>query len=114
MNNELYRIRKAVENVCQLMEMLVTLQQTDHKCCREVSMPAEAAAAQQHVAPAAPVPEILYNRKAAADYLLVHPRTVTRYRACGKLLFVYNEDDQIRYRESDLATCYFWKWGKHP
>ena len=58
--------------------------------------------------------EKLYNRKGAAEFLLVDPRTVTRYRVSGKLRFVYNEGDQIRYRESDLAACYFWKWGKRP
>ena len=49
--------------------------------------------------PAEPEPDTLYNRKEAADFLLVDPRTVTRYRNSGKLRFVYNADNRIRYRE---------------
>lgn len=64
--------------------------------------------------PASPADENLYNRKEAAAFLMVDPRTVTRYRIDGKLRFVYNEDNRIRYREEDLSDCYFWKWGKRP
>lgn len=59
-------------------------------------------------------PDKLYNRNEAAAFLLVDPRTVTRYRINGKLRFVLNEDNRIRYREEDLNDCYFWKWGKRP
>ena len=61
-----------------------------------------------------PGPDVLYNRKEAAEYLLVDPRTVTRYRVDEKLRFIRTDTGQIRYRESDLADCYFWKWGKRP
>ncbi len=66
--------------------------------------------------PNAEQPEKLYNRKEAAAYLLVHPRSVTRYRLSGKLKAVYADgnETQIRYREEDLKGCYFWKWGKQP
>ena len=61
-----------------------------------------------------PEPDVLYNRKEAADLLLVDPRTVTRYRINGKLAFVHNEAGRIRYRKEDLQACYRWKWGRHP
>jgi len=64
--------------------------------------------------PVSPADEHLYNRKEAADFLLVDPRTVTRYRINGKLRFVRNDDGRIRYRREDLHACYFWKWGKKP
>lgn len=60
------------------------------------------------------VADVLFNRKAAAEYLLVDPRTVTRYRLEGKLRFIYNEAGKIRYRQKDLDDCFFWKWGKRP
>ncbi|MFC3198269.1 helix-turn-helix domain-containing protein [Parapedobacter deserti] len=64
---------------------------------------------------AEPVPEEkLFNRNEAAAFLLVHPRTVTRYRTSGRLRFVHNADSRIRYREEDLKDCYFWKWDKRP
>lgn len=66
------------------------------------------------VDPEEPIPDTLSNRKEAADFLLVDPRTVTRYRVKGKPRFVLNEDGQIRYRTEDLHACYFWKWGKKP
>lgn len=58
--------------------------------------------------------EKLYNRKEAAAFLLVAPRTVTRYRAEGKLAFVRSRKGQIYYREADLRECYFRKWGRQP
>ena len=64
--------------------------------------------------PEAMPPEHLYNRKEAAAFLLVDPRSVTRYRTSGKLKHVYNENERIRYREEDLQACYFWKWGRWP
>lgn len=60
------------------------------------------------------VSQALYNRKEAAAFLLVHPRSVTRYRLEGKLLFVRNDDSRIRYRREDLQACYLWKWGSTP
>lgn len=58
--------------------------------------------------------EKLFNRKEAADYLKVDPRTVTRYRVKRRLCFVRNDDNRIRYREEDLNDCYYWKWGRRP
>lgn len=67
------------------------------------------------VTPSEPAaPEMLRNRNEAAEFLLVDPRTVTRYRIKGKVRFVLNDDNRIRYREEDLSDCYFWKWGKRP
>lgn len=98
----------------QLMETLVALQTENHQCCRAVTLPDAALLPQKPEEPIEPVPEILYNRKEAADFLLVDPRTVTRYRINGKLRFVRNDDGRIRYRREDLHACYFWKWGKKP
>lgn len=61
-----------------------------------------------------PHPPTLYNRKEAAAFLLVHPRTVSRYRATGKLQAVRDDDNRTRYRQEDLEACYRWKWGTNP
>lgn len=58
--------------------------------------------------------EKLFNRKEAAEYLKVDPRTVTRYRVKRQLRFVYNDNNRIRYRKEDLNDCYHWKWGRRP
>lgn len=109
MEKDISLIRVTLTDIHRLMEELVACQSADRQCCRAVTMPLPQA--DSH----GPEPdEKLYNRKGAAEFLLVDPRTVTRYRVSGKLRFVYNEGDQIRYRESDLAACYFWKWGKRP
>lgn len=117
MEKELSRIRRAVENMHQLMEALVALQRESNQCCRAVSLP-QAPPVSQSTEPAGPDRsaecEPLYNRNEAAAFLLVHPRTVTRYRISGKLRFVRNADNQVRYGEEDLKDCYFWKWGKRP
>lgn len=98
----------------QLLETLVALKQDSNQYCREVHMPAPGTADRPPAEPAQSEPENLYNRKEAAAYLLVDPRTVTRYRVDGKLRFVSKDNDKIRYREEDLNDCYFWKWGKRP
>ncbi|MFB2121220.1 helix-turn-helix domain-containing protein [Parapedobacter sp. 2B3] len=109
MKKDISLIRETLMDIHRLMEELVALQSADRQCCRAVTMPLP------QVDPHGPEPdEKLYNRKEAAELLLVDPRTVTRYRASGKLRFVYNDDNQIRYRESDLEDCYYWKWGKRP
>jgi len=66
----------------------------------------------EHTEP--PRKQKLYNRKEAADYLLVDPRTVTRYRVKGKLSFIHDENNRIRYPEDALKACYHWKWGHWP
>lgn len=87
----------------------------ERRNCREqTSAEPEKRKAAEPLTPASPTDEPLYNRKEAAVFLMVDPRTVTRYRLGGKLRFVYNEDSKIRYREDDLSDCYFWKWGKRP
>ena len=91
----------------RLMEELVALQRDNPQCCRAVTRP-------EPETPEPPQPERLYNRKEAAAFLLVDPRSVTRYRKSSKLKHVYNGNDRIRYREEDLQACYFWKWGKRP
>lgn len=114
MEKELSSIRRTVESMHQLMETLVARQGKNYQCCRAVTLPDPALLPQKEEEPTEPVPEILFNRKEAADFLLVDPRTVTRYRISGKLRFVLNDDGQIRYRREDLHACYFWKWGKKP
>lgn len=116
MEKELYRIRAAVENIHRLMEVLVAQQVDGHQSRRAAALTLhiEESVVDQPALPSKPEPETLYNRKEAATFLLVHPRTVTRYRISGKLRVVHNEDNQIRYREEDLNDCYFWKWGKRP
>lgn len=114
MKKKLTRICRVVEDMHQLMETLVALQKENHQCCRAVTLPEVAMPVSQPAEPAEPEPEILSNRNEAAAFLLVDPRTVTRYRINGKLRFVLNEDNRIRYREEDLSDCYFWKWGKRP
>jgi len=105
MENDINQIRKSVEDIYRLMETLVALQRENHQCCRALAVPVEQAVPEQH-----------YTRKGAAAFLLVHPRSVTRYRKSGRLPAVQSEANgmQIRYRENDLKACYFWKWGKHP
>src|SRR5690606_10293744 len=69
--------------------------------------PSETAAEEPQATP-------LYNRKEAAEYLLVDPRTVTRYRINGRLGFIQDGDGRIRYPEDALKACYHWKWGRLP
>ena len=107
MEKDITVIRESVVAIHQLLEELVTSQKDDCRYCRTVPMP-EVPAQTDDATP----PDTLFDRKAAAEYLLVDPRTVTRYRVDGKLRFILNEAGKIRYRESDLEDCYFWKWGK--
>jgi len=109
MEKDISLIRVTLTDIHRLMEELVARQSADRQCCRAVTMPLP------QIDPCKPEPEEkLYNRKAAAEFLLVDPRTVTRYRVSGKLRFVYNDDNRIRYRKEDLEDCYYWKWGKRP
>lgn len=103
MEKDLSHIRRAVENMHHLLETLVALQKENNQCCRVVALPQPESG-----------PEILFNRNEAAEFLRVHPRTVTRYRLSGKLRVVHSNGNQLRYRQGDLSDCYFWKWGKRP
>ncbi|WP_262249122.1 helix-turn-helix domain-containing protein [Parapedobacter soli] len=114
MEKDIYLIRETLTDIHRLMEEFVMLQSADRNCCRAVTMPDAALLPQKPEEPTESIPETLSNRKEAADFLLVDPRTVTRYRINGKLRFVLNDDGQIRYRREDLQACYFWKWGKNP
>lgn len=91
------------------MEELVALQRNNPQCCRTVALPTP-----EPPVPEPLQPEYLHNRKEAAAFLLVDPRSVTRYRKAGKLAAVYTENNRIRYREEDLEACYCWKWGRRP
>ena len=116
MKSELYRICMAVENMHELLETLVARQQRNPQCCRAVCLSdAEAAGlAPSETAAEEPQATPLYNRKEAAEYLLVDPRTVTRYRINGRLGFIQDGDGRIRYPEDALKACYHWKWGRLP
>ncbi|MDM8176415.1 MULTISPECIES: MerR family transcriptional regulator [Olivibacter] len=56
--------------------------------------------------------EHLFNRKQAADYLLVHPKTITNWRN-RKLLSAVTKDRKVPlYRQSDLDRCFERYWGR--
>jgi len=113
MEKDLSHIRRAVENMHHLLETLVALQKENNQCCRVVVLPQPKSVAQPIAQPESE-PEILFNRNEAAEFLRVHPRTVTRYRLSGRLRVVHSDGNQLRYRQGDLSDCYFWKWGKRP
>lgn len=53
-----------------------------------------------------------YNRKEAASYLLVHPKTVTNWRK-RNILPATTQDGKIPlYHEKDLDRCFEWHWGR--
>lgn len=98
----------------RLMEALVALQKESNQCCYAVSLPEAATPVSQPAGTNESVPETLYNRNEAAVFLMVDPRSITRYRISGRLRFIYDDNNRIRYREPDLEDCYFWKWGRRP
>ncbi|HWV72487.1 MAG TPA: hypothetical protein VN040_12255 [Pseudosphingobacterium sp.] len=54
----------------------------------------------------------LYSRNAAADYLLVRPKTVTNWRKQGKLLPAKHPGKTPLYDQEELDRCYKWYWGR--
>ncbi|WP_257670469.1 helix-turn-helix domain-containing protein [Parapedobacter tibetensis] len=121
MEKELSRIRKAVENMHQLMETLVALQKDNHQCCRAVDLPVAQTTAQQMMADR--LAEIAANTKPLmASPLLVQrkiykqetikllgisERTYDRHKAKGLLKphgigqdFYYPEDLEKAMEES--------------
>lgn len=54
----------------------------------------------------------LYNRKEAAAYLLVHPKTVTNWRNRAILPATSGSGKNPSYHQKDLDRCYEWHWGR--
>jgi|GEM_PF-1182769 len=54
----------------------------------------------------------LFNRKEAADYLLVDPKTITNWRKRNILPTAKHKGNTPKYHIDDLNRCYEWHWGK--
>lgn len=113
-------MQKLISQHEQLIALQTSLLAINSQILAEVSASMAGIPKPEHIAEEVPElsnvlhPPTLYSRKEAAAFLLVHPRTVSRYRATGKLQAVRDDDNRTRYRQEDLEACYRWKWGTNP